>query len=265
MRISTQRTIVRAIAATTLAALTGAAEAQTNSLFGNSGAVSQSGGSFSQLGSTSSRSTSGATQGRQAGGQATGTQQGGLESGGPALAETGSLGAQIGQSGFVGGRGNAESFIGGNQQTGGQQTGSLGARGGQSANFGSLQGGRGGGASYGEGGDYGGQQSQQSRNAQRAISLRPQQRLGFTYNRLTPDAIETSLTARFTRIAEATPPVDAAPPTPQQIRMDVDDQGVLTLRGTVESASARKLAEVMARLEPGVRKVVNELDVQPAN
>jgi hypothetical protein len=265
MRNSTRRTIVRAIAATALAALAGSAEAQTNSLFGNSGAVSQSGGSFSQLGSTSSRTTS-ATQGRQAGGATAGAQQGGLESGGPALMEMGSLGSQIGQDGFVGGRGNAESFIGAQQQTGGgQQSGNFGARGGQSANFGALQGGRGGGASYGEGGDYGGQQSQQSRNAQRAISLRPQQRLGFTYNRPTADAIAANLTTRLTRIAAAPATADVVPPTLQQIQMQIDDGGVLTLRGTVESASARKLAEVMARLEPGVRKVVNELEVQPAN
>jgi hypothetical protein len=249
------------MAGTALAALTGSAHAQTNSLFGNSGAVSQSGGSFSQLGSTasSSRGTSAATQGQA------GTQQGGLQAGGPALTEMGSLGSQIGQDGFVGGRGNAESFIGAQQQTGGGQSRNFGTRGGQSANFGALQGGRGGGASYGESGDYGGQQSQQSRNAQRAISLRPQQRLGFTYNRPTPDAIAANLTTRLTRITEAPATAEVAVPTAQQIQMQIDDQGVLTLRGTVETASAGKLAEVLARLEPGVRKVVNELEVQPAN
>ncbi len=267
MRKSIRHTIEWALAATALAVVTGTAAAQTNSLFGNSGAVSQSGGSFNQLGSTSSssRSTSSATQGRQASGLTAGTQQGGLQAGGPALAETGSLASQVGQSGFVGGRGNADSFIGANPATGGQQSGNFGTRGGQSANFGALQGGRGGGAGYGEGGDYGGQQSQQSRNAQRAISLRPQQRLGFTYNRPTPDAIAANLTTRLTRIAEAPPAADVAPPTPLPIQMQIDDGGVLTLRGTVESASARKMAEVLARLEPGVRKVVNELEVQAAN
>jgi hypothetical protein len=258
--------IVRGLIATVLAALAGSAQAQTNSLFGNSGAVSQSGGNFNQLGSTSSGRTSSATQGRQTGGPTAGAQQGGLQSGGPALTEMGSLGSQIGQDGFVGGRGNAESFIGAQQQTGGgQQSGNFGARGGQSANFGALQGGRGGAASYGEGGDYGGQQSQQSRNAQRAIALRPQQRLGFSYSRPTPDAIAANLIARFTRIAESPVTADVAPPAPPQIRMEIDGQGVLTLRGTVDSDSARKLAEVMARLEPGVRKIVNELEVQPAN
>ena len=260
MRNGIRHSLASALAATAFAALTASAHAQTNSLFGNSGAVSQSGGNFNQLGSTSS-----ATQGRQTGGPTAGAQQGGLESGGPALTEMGSLGSQIGQGGFVGGRGNAESFIGANPAAGGQQSGNFGTRGGQSANFGALQGGRGGGASYGEGGDYGGQQSQQSRSAQRAISLRPQQRLGFTYNRPTPDAITANLTTRLTRIAEAPPAADVAPPTPQQIQMQIDDGGVLTLRGTVESASARKMAEVMARLEPGVRKVVNELEVQAAN
>jgi hypothetical protein len=256
---------VRVLAASALAVLTASAQAQTNSLFGNSGAVSQSGGSFNQLGTTSSSGgTSRATQGRQDGGMTAGTQQGGLQAG--ALAETGSLGAQIGQSGFVGGRGNAESFIGARQQTGtGQQSGNFGTRGGQSANFGALQGGRGGGASYGEGGDYGGQQSQQSRNAQRAISLRPQQRLGFAYSRPTPEVIAANLNARFARITAAPATPNVTPPARQQIQMEMDNQGVLTLRGTVETADARKLAEVMARLEPGVRKVANELEVQPAN
>ena len=123
MRNSIRHTIESALAATALAVLASSAHAQTNSLFGNSGAVSQSGGSFNQLGSTSSssRSTSSATQGRQANGLTAGTQQGGLQAGGPALAETGSLASQVGQSGFVGGRGNSESFIGGNQQTGGNR------------------------------------------------------------------------------------------------------------------------------------------------
>lgn len=264
------------VAAALVASAHGTATAQSNSLFGSSGAVSQSGGNFSQLGSTSSasRSTSSSGLGGQTAAGGARTAAGGAQQGSgitaPTLSQMGSLGAQIGQSGFVGGTGNSQGFVGARQQTGGQTTGAFGSRsslGGQGAtNFGALQGGRGGGASYGEGGDYGGgQQSQASRNTQRALSLRPVQRLGFSYNRPTPEAIESNLTTRYGRIAQ-TPQAAAVSPTfGKQVNMQIDADGVVTLRGTVESTGARKLAEVMALLEPGVRKVVNELEVQPAN
>jgi len=78
--------------------------------------------------------------------------------------------------------------------------------------------------------------------------------------------IESNLTTRYTQIAESAQTTAAVSPSfAKRVEMQIDAEGVVTLRGTVESASARKLAEVMARLEPGVRKVVNELEVQPPN
>ncbi len=41
------------------------------------------------------------------------------------------------------------------------------------------------------------------------------------------------------------------------------EEGTVTLRGTVKSEGDRRLAEQLVRLEPGVRSVVNELEVAP--
>ncbi len=45
------------------------------------------------------------------------------------------------------------------------------------------------------------------------------------------------------------------------LKIQVDQNGVVVLRGQVESEHARRLAENLVRLEPGVREVRNELQV----
>lgn len=261
-----QRTGFRVLCGAALLSCAAAAEAQTNSLFGSSGAVSRSGGSFSQLGSTA---TGGAGAARGTGGGlggglgAGGTQGGGLGTG-PAMSTTGSLGAQVGRSGLAGAAGTSQGFVGAaqtSQQTGGFGRTGLGAAG-AANNFSALQGGgRGGGNQFGgaRGGQFGSQQGTASRSAQRALSLRPQQRVAFEFQAVAEDTIETNLTRQYATLNPADGTTDGAP---ARIVTELGEGGLVTLRGTVESESARRLAEALARTEPGVRKVVNELQVR---
>lgn len=241
----------------------GAAQAQTNSLFGSSGAVSRNPGSFSQLGSTGAAGAGGA---RGTGGNlgAAGGAQGGLGTG-PTMSATGSLGAQIGQNGLAGTAGTSQGFVGAaqdSQQTGGFGRSGLGGATG-SNNFSGLQGGRGGGGNqFGGargGNQFGSQQGTASRSAQRALSLRPQQRVAFEFQAVADEAITTNLSRRFESLTPADGTTDGAP---ARIATEMGEGGVVTLRGTVESPSARRLAEALARMEPGVRTVVNELEVR---
>jgi hypothetical protein len=86
--------------------------------------------------------------------------------------------------------------------------------------------------------------------------LRPQQRVAFEYD--VPTAVDTQavLNSRFSGST-------GSPAALQGVAVAVNDAGVVTLRGTVESEDARKLAAILARLEPGVKSVQDELVVQP--
>jgi osmotically-inducible protein OsmY len=240
------------------------AEAQTNSLFGNSGAVSQSGGSFNQIGNTAAGGARGAGGGLGGGLGSAGGAQDGIGTG-PTMSATGSLGAQVGQNGLAGTQGTSQGFIGsaqGNQQTGG--IGRSGFGGASSANnFSSLQGGRGGSNQFGGGArggnQFGSQQGTASRSAQRALSLRPQQRVAFEFQAVADEAITTNLSRRFEALTPADGTTDGAP---ARIAAELGEGGLVTLRGTVESPSAKRLAEALARMEPGIRTVVNELEVR---
>ena len=53
-------------------------------------------------------------------------------------------------------------------------------------------------------------------------------------------------------------------PALRGVAFEMDSEGIVTLRGEVETTAARQLAANVVRLEPGVRKVVNELTV-PSN
>jgi hypothetical protein len=50
-------------------------------------------------------------------------------------------------------------------------------------------------------------------------------------------------------------------PALRGVAFDMNSEGIVTLRGEVATVSARQLAANLVRLEPGVRKVVNELTV----
>ena len=50
----------------------------------------------------------------------------------------------------------------------------------------------------------------------------------------------------------------------RDLQVEVQGNGQVVLRGEVDSEAARRLAENLIRLEPGVRSIRNELTVQPA-
>jgi hypothetical protein len=84
--------------------------------------------------------------------------------------------------------------------------------------------------------------------------MRVPQRIAFTVPPLAPAALMANLQSQFSSLQQRVPGVSVATTEP----------GHVVLRGTVESEHAKKLAEAVARLEPGVRKITNELQVSAA-
>lgn len=81
-------------------------------------------------------------------------------------------------------------------------------------------------------------------------------RLGFTSTPAPP----ATFTAQFQKRLGRLPALTTVGPIEVQLEGDT-----VVLRGTVASEGDRQLAEVVARLEPAVSKVRNELVVQPAD
>lgn len=142
----------------------------------------------------------------------------------------GSLGAQVGQ-GFTGRQNTG--FVG-NRNAGASNQASLMQQFNQFAN-----------------------QSQQNRNSSSSRSSvpqpRPQLKIAFTSPRVNLAKTQVDLDDRLGRLAKI-----------QGVGTTISDQGVVTLTGNVGSEDSKKLAEALARLEPGVRSVKNELVVTPA-
>jgi osmotically-inducible protein OsmY len=141
----------------------------------------------------------------------------------------GSVGAQVGQNGFTGRTNTA--FAGNRNATQGGNT-SLLPQFNQLVNQANT-------ANQGNTGRS---------NLKRA---RPQQRIAFTYPKANLVATQVQMSERFQRMTS----VSGA-------SASISDEGVATLTGVVTSDDSRKLAEALARLEPGVRSVVNELKVE---
>jgi hypothetical protein len=89
---------------------------------------------------------------------------------------------------------------------------------------------------------------------QQQRSVRPQMVVNFDYPAHTPDNTETALTTRFSKLANKV--------QFQAVEIEVNGTRVI-LRGEVASQQDIKLASILARLEPGVRTVQNELTVAP--
>lgn len=199
-----------------------------------SGSTNTSSGSStsaaSQAGSTFGTSSTGAS----AAGGGQGTAGSGLQQ--PAFTEFGQAGANIGTT-FVGRGNSGEAFVG--AANAGQQTVDAGG----TARFSGLggQGGAGGAAA----------DTSQARGGQ----MRIPQRIAFSFPAVAPAAITLSLQSQFTKLqARLTGVVVTA-----------TEPGHVVLRGSVESEQARQLAAAVARLEPGVRHVTNELEVSSTN
>ena len=142
-------------------------------------------------------------------------------------------------TGFVGRSDNSGRFVG--NQTAGQQGGSRGQQ--QFGNFGGSRANQF--NSRNTRNQFGGSSSRRKIRARHVI--------GFSYKKRPKTMIQSSVTTRFSRLKRY--------PAISGIAIAMNDSGVLTLRGDVESESARKLAANLARLEPGVRNIQNELTV----
>jgi len=84
--------------------------------------------------------------------------------------------------------------------------------------------------------------------------IRPRLRIAFQYTRPPLNLAVTSLSGRFGRLSSRRPSL-------ANVRFETGADGEITLQGSVSSAETRKLAEIMAGMQPGVRKVRNELTV----
>lgn len=205
----------------------------------------------------------------------------GAMSGSNGFSNGSTLSAGMGQSGMFGSSGMGTTGAGGltgmTGQTGGAQGGAQGTTGQRRTTFvgqantnrfvGSaqaspqqgaarFQGNRGAGGQGSFGQDGGFQNANGSGNnagtaAQRII--RPQQRIAFNYRQPTAERTSAALSTRFKKLSDR-----------------VDVQGVtvetagstVTLRGTVDSEDARRLAGMLVGLEPGVRTVNNQITVK---
>lgn len=154
------------------------------------------------------------------------------------------LQGQTQQGGMVGSR-NTQTFLGANanqgntQQNRQQQQGQQGGR--------SNRGGR---QNQGmDPNDPNGMNQQGQDDSRRAI--RPQQKVAFEVPKIPYEELHTTLNNRFDRVTRQ--------PALRGVSVDLDADGVVVLRGEVATPSQRQLAANMVRLEPGVKKVRNEL------
>lgn len=88
-------------------------------------------------------------------------------------------------------------------------------------------------------------------------AFRPQMRVAFTAPPLPLSNVQTSMGHSFDRIKERNEKL-------RGVQFEVNADRSVTLRGQVDTAGAKKLVEFLAMLEPGVRKVKNELTVATA-
>jgi hypothetical protein len=241
-----------------------AANGQSRSMFGSQGPASQIGSNLrGSIVGQSSTFGGGAGFGGGVGGLSA-TGMGGI-GGLSGQTITGNLGtSEFGTGLGVGQAGAASGFVGRNNTTGGfvgdQRIGQMGTpaagAGFTSRQFSSRFGGRGGGrgaqqAGF-EGGRFGSTGEVTGEAARRVIRPRPE--IAFEYDRRDSEAVSGRLATRLEQISRRQPDL-------QGISIDIRADGAVILTGTVDSENARKLAGVLARLEPGVRLVVNELEI----
>lgn len=167
-------------------------------------------------------------------------------------AQGGANAAQMGNgTGFIGANNSANNFIGGAgqaQQGGARQTGAQNrggnARGGNNGaqNLLNLLGGMGGGA--------GGQTST-------APVIRPRQKVAFDFPAPPAERLQTAVTRQVSFVSKTRPQF-------KDIQVTAGAAGEIVLTGSVASERDSRLAAKLARLEPGVRNVRNELTFPPS-
>ena len=204
----------------------GGSNSSGSNAYGNSGSLT---GFTGQSVSSASGFASGAQAGGALAGQSKGTFAGNRNAANAAT-QNGQMnqnGATAGRGGAAGGRGGASS-LGGMSRSGGQR------------NRGNTNGGGGGGNS-----------------SPQSIAIRPMQRIAFDYVPRNLGNVETSLGSQVAAMS-------AQGKLMGNVAVRAGEDGTVILSGQVGSESERRKAELAAKLEPGVRSVVNELTVAPA-
>jgi len=245
--------VALAAIAATVALSNQAAQAQSQSLFGGRGTTGASTSGRAQ--GTSTQSSSGSMFGQSSFSQGS---RGGMQGQTPGSSMLGGLGILNGQSqlsngsslvgnGFVGRADNANEFIGRRATDGGTGTNRLGrntrtnprnARAGQRGNDVNNDG-------------------NVTAQRQQTVRIMSRQRIAFNYPAVSDSAVASKLQTRFNDGMKER--IEA-----KNLSLDLDKDGVLTLHGEVPTADAKELAEMIARMEPGVRDVRNELTVGAA-
>jgi osmotically-inducible protein OsmY len=254
---------ITVVVATVVLAVPATSFAQSRSLFGSNGPT----GGQSTIGSSSSMTRSGSTTSRN--------QSQGLTAGGnsnslnlPTGPQSATIGGQAitlsGETGFVGRSDSMGTFVGnsraGQQQGGNSAPGVNSAR--QNANSNRAFGAAGNTNRLGNNNfqnfqgnnNVFGQFGNQNQQAVKGV-LRPQQRINFQYTPPATMVVATQIGTRFQGLERM--------PAMRSINVSPTPNGVVILRGKVGSEDHKKLAAAMARLEPGVREVRNELVVSP--
>ena len=214
---------------------TGSTTGRTTSTTGTAGSVSSSltggntgGTTTGRTGSTGNTRSTGGTNGL------TNSRAGTLS-----LTE-GTLNSNVQLGNFAGsGLQNGGTFVGGNVSGTNFQTNSR-------SEFSAFQN-RGGNT-----GQFG--QGNQNRSINQRTPVRPQFQIAFTVPPVPAQKIESSLTASVLKLPQLSY-------SNETITLNVDDKGVVTMSGTVNSEREKKLLEAFVSMEPGVRKIENELTV----
>jgi hypothetical protein len=237
------RGLVAVVGCLTFAGAASDALAQQNSMFGSSGATGGGMGSAT-IGSSAFPTSKFPAAGSAAG---TGVGQGaglGAQSGMGAQPGIGATGQQAG--GLIGT--STGQLIGTGApagQTGMGQTGQMPNRQGmQNRNN----------ANRRPGGQNRNQMNQAGTGAgtQQKTTVRPQMVVAFDHPRPDVDTTQLAITTRFGKLASKN----------QFKSVEVDTDGnTVVLRGEVDSARTSRLATILARMEPGVKNVRNELTV----
>lgn len=197
---------------------------------------------------------------------------GGSSLGNPGFGQNGFSQGGFGQTGFgsstMGRTSGAQGGLNSSGRTSalGGAGGTGGINGGQRGQLGQLgQLGQGLGQGLGRGGRGGGQFGNQrngnqfnnndsANNQQMTVRIRPQ--VNFQHPIRPPATTTTAISTRLDRFATRDPQF-------RDVQFDLADNGVVTLRGSVASEENRRLAAALVRLEPGVRRVDNQLGVAP--
>lgn len=217
------------------------ASAQGSSMFTGSGLTSGgTGGISGTLGGTGFGSLTSGTGGGlsgAAGGRGGAGGAGGTGLGTTGFGATGATGLGAATSGFVG---RTNTGMAGNSRAG-QATGNTG-RAATRTNSG--------------GNNFQSQNQNQSQSSSlaRSSSIRPRQRVGFEVQPRSTAKIVTTVSSRMEKIALKKPSL-------KQVNVELQGEQIV-LSGKVKSVRDSKLAENLLRMEPGVKSVRNELEIE---